>query len=151
MTNCVALIVDSSTWQTRRVMKVTPNIPNAKPNQKLIMVRPQKTHRSTWNCLKTKFFRRFFRDPRNVSDHKISQFQAIFNLSTSPESPHNLPGGVWWFRDPTVTSCRLKLCQKLKKLEKRRKSCAFSPNFLPLHVIKFCRKSFGGESTFCWG
>ena len=110
-----------------------------------------KTQRTTWNCPKLHFLRRFFCDLRNVFDHKILQFQAIFNSSTSPESPRNLPGGMWWFWDPRVTSCRLKLLSKWKELEKRRKSCAFSHNFDPLRKTKNFRKVCGDKSTICRG
>ena len=132
-------------------MKITPNIPNLKPNKNFITVRHHKTQRTLWNCPQTHFLRRFFCDPRNVFDRKISQFNAIFNPSTSPESPFNLPGGVWWFWDPRVTSCGLKLRSKWKELEKRRKSCAFSHNFDPLRETKNFRKVCGDKSTICWG
>ena len=133
-------------------MKITPNIPILKPNKRFITtVWHHKTQRTAWNCLIAHFFCRFFCNPGNVWGRKNSGFYAIFNPSTSPESPQNLPGGVWWFWDPRVTSCGLKLRSKWKELEKRRKSCALSHNFDPLRETKIFQKVCGDKSTICWG
>ena len=131
------------------VMKVTQRILFSKPNLWFTKVQYQKTQRIASNWLKNIFFCQNFQDSLCISGHKISQIGPIFNSSTSPVSPFNLPVGVWGFPDPRITFWGLKLCPKLKKRGKMRETCAFWRNFYPLQDIKLCQKIFCDKSRVC--